>query len=90
MKQLLLAACGALLIAGCANTTEEDIGSGYTRIVNDKGEVTHVCRSEQVVGTNFKKRMCRSIADMERDREDGQDFIDAYQRSDMTGPTGNI
>ncbi|MDX1706339.1 hypothetical protein [Pseudidiomarina sp.] len=87
MKQLLIAACGALLIAGCSSTSEEDIGSGYTRIVNDQGEVTHVCRSEQEVGTNFKKRTCRSIADIERDREKGQDFIDAYQRSGMTGPT---
>ncbi|KFZ31110.1 hypothetical protein IDSA_06430 [Pseudidiomarina salinarum] len=89
MKQLLLAACGALLIAGCANTSEEDIGSGYTRIVNDEGEVTHICSNEHVVGTNFKKRICRSTADIENDREDGRGFVEAYQRSGMTGPTGN-
>jgi hypothetical protein len=84
MKYVIGMATGLLLLAGCSSTTEEQLESGYSRIMTADGEVTHVCRSEQTVGTNFKKRSCRSIKQLEEDREAAQDFMQYYQGQMLT------
>lgn len=84
MKAIIGMAAAALLLAGCSNTTEEQLENGYSRTVNAAGEVTHVCRTEQTVGTNFKKRSCRSLKQLEEDREDAQDFMQYYQGQTLT------
>jgi len=45
MKYVIGMATGLLLLAGCSSTTEEQLESGYSRIMTADGEVTHVCRS---------------------------------------------
>lgn len=87
MYKIALAAAAALLLAGCQSTTEEDMGSGYVRVVNDEGVVTHICRNEQTVGTNFKKRVCRTPAQMKEEQEVAQRELQRNQRGPLR-PTG--
>lgn len=84
MKAMIGLATAVLLLAGCSSTTEEQLEDGYSRTLNAAGEVTHICRSEQTVGTNFKKRSCRSLKQLEQDREDAQDFMQYYQGQMLT------
>jgi protein involved in sex pheromone biosynthesis len=84
MKAMIGMVTGVLLLAGCSSTTEEQLEDGYSRTLNAAGEVTHICRSEQTVGTNFKKRSCRSLKQLEQDREDAQDFMQYYQGQMLT------
>lgn len=84
MKATIGIVSAVLLLAGCSSTTEEQLENGYSRTLNAAGEVTHICRSEQTVGTNFKKRSCRSLKQLEQDREDAQDFMQYYQGQMLT------
>lgn len=56
-----------LLLAGCQSRSEEEMGNGYVRVVNEDGVVTHICRNEQAVGTTFKKRVCRAPVPMKEE-----------------------
>ncbi|CAI8160892.1 hypothetical protein [Pseudidiomarina mangrovi] len=84
MKATIGIVSAVLLLAGCSSTTEEQLEDGYSRTLNAAGEVTHICRSEQTVGTNFKKRSCRSLKQLEQDREDAQEFMQYYQGQMLT------
>ncbi|HET8815832.1 MAG TPA: hypothetical protein VFM61_00120 [Pseudidiomarina sp.] len=81
MYKIALAAVAAILLAGCQTTSEEDSGSGYVRLVNDEGEVTHICRNEQTVGTNFKKRVCRTPEQMRLEEEAARRNMEDVQRA---------
>ncbi|CUA88261.1 MULTISPECIES: hypothetical protein [Pseudidiomarina] len=84
MKQVKLVVGGALalLLAACNST-----GSGSTTsanyILNEEGEITHICRNETKVGTNFKERVCRTVAEMEEMGEKARQDVERAQRSHM-------
>ncbi|WP_374571493.1 hypothetical protein [Phenylobacterium sp.] len=46
-----------------------------------------VCHQEEVTGSRFTKKVCRSKADIESEKADDQQALRNMQR--MTGPRGN-
>ena len=72
----------AVTLAAC-NSTGERAESGANHIVNDDGEITHICRKEKKVGTNFSERVCRTVAEMEQMGEDARQDVERAQRSMM-------
>ena len=45
-----------------------------------------VCRKERRTGTYLAKRVCRTRAQMEAEREAGQDTLDTLSRRTLSGP----
>jgi invasion protein IalB len=45
-----------------------------------------ICRSEQVLGTRFPKRVCRTRASIEAQRESDRAEISKIQREQRVGP----
>lgn len=72
----------ALTLAACNSTTEGSRTSAH-HIVNEQGEITHICRNEKKVGTNFSERVCRTLAEIEADGEAARQDVERAQRSQM-------
>lgn len=83
MKQIKLVVGGAfaLVLAACNTTGNNTTSANY--ILNEEGEITHICRNETKVGTNFKQRVCRTVAEMEEMGEQAREDIERAQRSHM-------
>ncbi len=45
-----------------------------------------VCRKVRSVGSNIPKKVCRTRAQLEADRESGQETLDALSRRTFSGP----
>lgn len=87
MFKVLLTMSAAALISGCASMSDSDERSQEYRIVNDDGEVTHVCRNERSIGSNIGRRTCTSVRDVEKDREASQAELERARRGPLN--TGN-
>jgi cytochrome c556 len=92
MKLAALAFAGlmALMMSGCASTDENRSARQSTSqtIVNEKGEVTHVCHNEKSTGSRVGNRVCRSVEQTARDRDAARAEAARMQRSGMTAPIG--
>ena len=44
-----------------------------------------VCRKERRMGSNISKKVCRTQAQMEAERESGQDTLDSLSRRTLSG-----
>lgn len=93
MKKLLITASLALFAVGCASNGDsaqqasaDDVGTQEQVMA---GEKTYYCSSEHVVGTNFKRRRCRTKQQIEEEREVAQRELSSMQRSGMTAPVDN-
>ncbi|WP_333608341.1 hypothetical protein [Arsukibacterium sp.] len=84
---IITAATVALLITGCASTDNSQSVAGNQNVVDDKGQVTHVCRTENSTGSRIGKRTCRSVEQDSKARAEAQEELLRMQRSGMTGPT---
>ncbi|RUO56550.1 lipoprotein [Pseudidiomarina homiensis] len=93
MKKYLLTIFAALLIAGCASNGESEVQASAEEVGTAEevmaGEKKYFCSSEHVVGTNFKRRRCRTKAQIEEEREVAQKELSSMQRSGMTAPVDN-
>lgn len=93
MKHYLFAAAAAMFIAGCASNGESEIQASAEEVGTAEevmaGEKKYYCSSEHVVGTNFKRRRCRTKAQIEEEREVAQRELSSMQRSGMTAPVDN-
>ncbi|WP_417690523.1 hypothetical protein [Pseudidiomarina sp.] len=92
MKQFLILAA-ALTLAGCASNGDssqtasaDDVGTADEVMA---GEKKYYCSSEHVVGTNFKRRRCRTKQQIEEEREVAERELSSMQRSGMTAPVDN-
>lgn len=72
----------AVTLAAC-NSTGDKSQTGANHIVNEDGEITHVCRKEKKVGTNFSERVCRSVEEMDQMSEAARQDVERAQRSSM-------
>ena len=72
-------ALALLVLVGCASpqTSDEASASGSTGTAQasssggDPNEM--ICRREEVTGTNFRRRVCLTRAEREREQEDSQE-----------------
>lgn len=78
----------ALLLAGCAATESEEVAQ-TTNDAEEAKKTEIICTNEHVVGSNFKRRRCRTVEQAEQEREQAQREISSMQRSGMTGPVDN-
>lgn len=93
MKYYLVAAAAAMLLAGCASNGEGEVQASAEEVGTAEevmaGEKKYYCSSEHVVGTNFKRRRCRTREQIEEEREVAQRELSDMQRSGMTAPVDN-
>lgn len=91
MKKFLPTSLTVLLslfaLSGCVASNGND-AEGANRIVNEKGETTHFCRNEQIAGSHFKQRVCRTPAQIEEERQRSQDDMENARRGPLN--TGNM
>lgn len=90
LATLALAGIMALMVAGCASTDENRSARKSTgqTIVNENGEVTHICHTEKPTGSRIGERVCRTVEQIERDREAARAEAARMQRSSMSAPVG--
>lgn len=92
MKHYITAAALGFFLVGCASNGDseqasaEDVGTAEQVMA---GEKKYYCSSEHVVGTNFKRRRCRTKQQIEEEREVAQRELSGMQRSGMTAPVDN-
>ena len=48
--------------------------------VSDPARTTVVCKKEQVMGTRIPQRVCRTKAQIERDRQNAKESVDLIQQ----------
>ncbi len=93
MKSYIFAGALALALSGCASNGEADQQANAENVGSEEqvmaGEKKYFCSSEHVVGTNFKRRRCRTKAQIEEEREVAQRELSSMQRSGMTAPENN-
>lgn len=84
MKQMkwIIGSLLAMTLAAC-NSTGKESNTSANYIVNEEGEITHICRNETKVGTNFKQRVCRTVAEMDEMGEKARQDVERAQRSQM-------
>ena len=87
MFRIVLALSAAALLSACASNGDSDKGSSQYRIVNDEGEVTHVCRNERKIGSNIGRRTCTNVQDADKEREAAQAELERARRGPIN--TGN-
>jgi hypothetical protein len=83
MFKVLLAISAASLLSACASMSETDERGGEYRIVNEEGEVTHVCRNERTIGSNIGRRTCTNVQDAEKEREMSQAELERARRGPL-------
>ncbi|WP_258807559.1 hypothetical protein [Pseudidiomarina sp. CB1] len=93
MKYYVLVTFAAFLLAGCASNGDSELQASAEEVGTAEevmaGEKKYFCSSEHVVGTNFKRRRCRTKAEIEEEREVAQRELSGMQRSGMTAPVDN-
>ncbi|MGX5914663.1 hypothetical protein ACR0ST_08045 [Aliidiomarina sp. Khilg15.8] len=87
MLKAIFAMSAAVLLSACASSGDSGEKSSQYRIVNDEGEVTHVCRNERTIGSNIGRRTCTDVRDAEKDREMSQAELERARRGPLN--TGN-
>ena len=88
MKLALIGATTlALLVSGCASTDKSLDTAGGQRIVNEAGEVTHICHTQRSTSSRIGQRTCRSVEQDSEARAQAQEEARRMQRSGTTGPT---
>ncbi|MBG23640.1 MAG: hypothetical protein CMF22_09320 [Idiomarinaceae bacterium] len=97
MKHFILATFVAVFAAGCASNGDaeqqaaatNDATAAETAETTETADAKFVCSAEHVVGTNFKRRRCRTKEQVAQDREDAQRELSEMQRSGMEAPIDN-
>lgn len=87
---MLLAILAAMAVASssdAATSPTEPAPAAQTQAADASAKSDVVCHTEQVTGSRFPKKVCRSRAEMEAQKQDDQDALRNMQR--MTGPRGN-
>lgn len=81
----------ALVLAGCAsgNKTTSTATETTADTQQETAEVVYICTSEHVVGTNFKRRRCRTQEQIDQEREQAQRELSEFQRSTISAPIDN-
>ncbi len=70
----------ALVISGCATVdtaSRQESDAEFDKAVAAHNETSEkkeklVCRFEKTTGSNFREKVCRTVAQMERDREEAR------------------
>ena len=68
------------LVALAATATAGVAWSDDTSVTTDPAKSKIVCKKEAVAGTRIPKRVCRSQAQIDAEREVGKNATDAWQR----------
>ena len=94
MKHFILAAFVAFFAAWCASNGDAEQQAAATNDATaeettETADAKFVCSAEHVVGTNFKRRRCRTKEQVAQDREEAQRELSNMQRSGMEAPIDN-
>lgn len=90
MKLVIVAGTCMLLmmVSGCASTNENSSvrkSTGQT-LVNEKGEVTHLCHIEKPTGSRIGERVCRTLEQIELERAAAREETLKMQQIGTTTP----
>jgi hypothetical protein len=76
MRKIILPCLVAIAAAAVSATAWSD----DTTAVTDPAKSKVVCKKEQVMGSRIPKRVCKTQAQMDADRENAKQATDAWQR----------
>ena len=76
MRKMVLPCLVALAAAAMANVAWSD----DTNVVTDPAKSKIVCKKEAVVGTRLTKKVCKSQAQIDAERDAARNATDTWQR----------
>ena len=76
MNKMTLPCLVALTIAAMATAAASD----YKHVVTDPVETKVVCKKQYVMGTRIPKRVCKTQAQIDTDRQNAKEATDVWQR----------
>lgn len=85
MKNVITGFGVVLFMAACASTGGDNEEAREYHLVNEDDEVTHICRNERAVGSNFPQRVCRDVRNSDTDRDRNQDDLERMRRGALSG-----
>ncbi len=76
MKRTVVWGLLALLLTGCASSTQPTTSSNPQHVV---------CKRERIMGSHIAQRVCRTVAQIETDREDARRTMDQRRSVNTRG-----
>jgi hypothetical protein len=76
MRKIILPCLVAIAAAAVSATAWSD----DTTVVTDPAKTKVVCKKEQVMGSRIPKRVCKTQAQMDADKENAKEATDTWQR----------
>lgn len=93
MKFALVLSCfvPVVLISACASNSNDRLARSYEfEVVDDAGRVTHLCRTERPTGSNIGRRNCRSVEQIQAERDEAQSEVGRVLQAPLRGPIDNL